>query len=738
MSDKFPTTSADHPEPAQDGLAPPQPVAVAPAAVEPATAEFATAEFATAEFATAEFAQQEIAQLRQEVAGLRASEARYRSLVEAGSAIMWDSPASGEFEHPQPAWSVFTGQTREQYMGWGWLRAVHPDDRAHTAAQWRAALAANTMYQCEHRVRTANGRYRYMTARAVPILDEQGTIREWVGAHVDIDERKRVEQRLRLLDTMSQATRNAVDPHTVMEVTTRLLGQHMGVTRCPYADVEADNDRFTIRHDWTSEGAISTVGVYSLDLFGARAASDMREGRTLRICDVDRELSDSEGAAMFNAIACKAIICCPLVKEGRLVAMMAVHQDRPRDWTGHDVALVEEAVERCWAHIERVRANEALRDADRRKTEFLAILAHELRNPLAPIRNGLQVMRLSQDKPATTAKVRDMMERQVTQMVNLVDDLLDIARITRGDLALKRARVQVRALIDSAVEMSLPLIDAKRHRLDIDVPAEVMELEADPTRIAQVIGNVLHNAAKYTPAGGQLRILAWRDGDSAVISVRDDGIGIPEHAALLIFDMFSQVGATIDRAQGGLGIGLSLARRLVELHGGSIDLVRDGAERGSRFDIRLPLAPPAVQKAPGRTAVPPAPIHARGLRVLVVDDNVDAADMLSELMQVTGHSSVVANDGARALALAADFHPEVAFLDIGMPGMNGYELARQMRRLAGLEGTVLVALTGWGDDNDRARSKAAGFDHHLIKPADMDAVEALLSALQDQRRRIGA
>lgn len=332
MPDKFPPTSDHKLEPAQG---------------EPA------APLRTAELGAAQLAAVEMAQLRQEVAGLRASEARYRSLVEAGSAIMWDS--------------------------------------------------------------TASGRYRYMTARAVPILDEQGAVREWVGVHVDIDERKRVEQRLRLLDTMSQATRNAVDPQTVMEVTTRLLGQHMGVSRCPYADVEADNDRFTIRHDWTAEGAVSTVGVYSLDLFGKRAASDMREGRTLRIGDVDRELSDSEGAAMFNAIACKAIICCPLVKEGRLVAMMAVHQDRPRDWTGHDVALVEEAVERCWAHIERVRANEALRDADRRKTEFLAILAHELRNPLAPIRNGLQVMRLSQDKPATTAKVRDMMERQVTQ-----------------------------------------------------------------------------------------------------------------------------------------------------------------------------------------------------------------------------------------------------------------------------------------------------------------------------------
>ncbi|MFB9242908.1 PAS domain-containing protein [Massilia antarctica] len=673
----------------------------------------------------------ELAAIRQAADELRASEARYRSLVQASSTIMWLASAGGRLEGEQLSWNVFTGQSADQFGGWGWLDAIHPDDRERTAAAWRAALATSRMYQIEHRLRRADGHYRYMSARAVPIFDAAGAIAEWVGIHIDIDERKRVDERLRLLDAMSQATRNADDPKTIMDVTTRLLGQHLDVTRCPYADVEGDNDRFTIRHDWTAPGAMSTVGVYSLDLFGARAASAMREGRTLRICDVDRELDEADGAAMFNAIACRAIICCPLVKEGKLVAMMAVHQDRPRQWTDADVALVEQSVERSWAHIERVRATEALREADRRKTEFLAILAHELRNPLAPIRNGLQVMRMAEHDQATVARVRDMMERQVTQMVTLVNDLLDIARITRGNLELKPVRVELRELIASAVETSMPLIDTNRHALTLDVVSESLMLDADPTRIAQVIGNVLNNAAKYTPAGGRITVLAWRDGAQALLSVRDTGIGIPPESALTVFEMFSQVGASLDRAQGGLGIGLSLARRLVELHGGSIDLVRDETVSGSRFDIRLPLAPEVAAQA--QSASQSADPRGSGLRVLVVDDNLDAADMLSELMEIIGHTSCVANDGMRALALAEQFRPEVAFLDIGMPGLNGYETAQRLRAMTHLEPLVLVALTGWGDDNDRARSKAAGFDHHLIKPANLEAVERLLADLAASR-----
>ncbi len=653
---------------------------------------------------------------------LRASEARYRSLVQASSAIVWGTPPDGRFTSAQPGWTAFTGQDFDQLAGWGWLNAIHPDDRAETAAQWRYALAQRVMYACEHRVRNASGVYRYMSARAAPVITA-GEVTEWLGIHVDIDERKRAEERLRLFDAMSQSTRNAVDAKTVMEVNTRLLGQHLGATRCPYADLEADNDRFTIRHDWTAEGASSTVGVYSLDLFGERAARDMRSGLTLIIRDVDRELDGDNGAAMFNAIGCKAIICCPLVKEGRLVAMMAVHQDRPRDWTAHDIALVEETVERCWAHIERVRATEALREADRRKTEFIAILAHELRNPLAPIRNGLQVMRLAADNPATVARVRDMMERQVNQMVELVNDLLDVARITRGDFELKRARVALAGIVASATDTSGPLIDQHRHALSVVVPPDLL-LDVDATRIAQVISNMLSNAAKYTPDGGRIALVAEQVDSDVLIRISDNGVGIPPAFAHSVFDMFTQVGTAMERTQGGLGIGLALARKLVELHGGGIALLPSNGTPGSTFEIRLPLADqPEQRTATGQHGIDFAP-----LRILVVDDNADAADMLSALLGLLGHDTRSASGGAEALVQAEAWRPEVAFLDIGMPGMNGYELSERLGRLPGLK-LVRIALTGWGEENDRAHSKAAGFDHHLLKPCDLAAVEALLRTI---------
>ena len=660
---------------------------------------------------------------------LHASEARYRALVLANSAIVWGTPADGRFAGPQPGWTAFTGQSDEALQGWGWLDAVHPDDRASAAAQWRAACANRSMFVCEYRLRARDGLYRYMSARAAPVLGADGAVAEWLGVHVDIDERKRADERLRLLDAMSQASRHALDPKSVMEVNTRLLGEHLGATRCPYADLEPDNDRFTIRHDWTAEGTISTVGVYSLDLFGERAAEEMRTGKTLTIRDVDRELDEANGAAMFNAIACKAIICCPLVKEGKLVAMMAVHQDCPRDWTAHEIALVEETVERCWAHIERVRATEALREADRRKSEFIAILAHELRNPLAPIRNGLQVMRLAADKPETVARVRDMMERQVNQMVELVDDLLDVARITRGDFALKRVRSSLAAIVASAVETSRPLIDRHGHALTLDLPQEEILLDVDATRIAQVISNVLNNAAKYTPDGGRIALqVRRRDTGQVHIRISDNGIGVPPDHAHSIFEMFTQVGTAMERAQGGLGIGLSLARRLVELHGGTIELLDDPAAHGSTFEICLPLADQGesgdCQVTVGSDAAP-----ARALRVMVLDDNVDAADMLSALLELLGHEARSASNGNEALALAAQWLPEVAILDIGMPGMNGYELSERLGRLPELAGLVRIALTGWGEDNDRARSKAAGFDHHLLKPCDLQAVEALLRTI---------
>ena len=375
-----------------------------------------------------------------------------------------------------------------------------------------------------------------------------------------------------------------------------------------------------------------------------------------------------------------------------------------------------------------------LAEADRRKTEFLATLAHELRNPLAPIRSGLSVIRLHGDNPATLLKVGEMMDRQVNHMVHLIDDLLDIARINGNKLALRKSRVDLKTVIASAVETTMPLMDAGRHTLFVDLPDMPLDVDIDATRIAQVVANLLNNAAKYTPAGGKIRLAVVLQDDELRIAVADNGVGIAPDVIDSVFDMFSQVGRNLDRAQGGLGIGLSLVRRLVEMHGGSVEAMSAGNDAGSTFTIHLPcqslgMDRGAVAAAP---AIPLPAATAQALEILVVDDNVDAADSLSMLLELLGHAAGVAHNGADALKVVASAPPSIVFLDIGMPGMNGYDTARAMRQVAGGADVTLVALTGWGSASDRAQSRDAGFDHHLTKPVQLADVQTLLATLADQ------
>ncbi|WP_313705992.1 ATP-binding protein [Massilia sp.] len=655
--------------------------------------------------------------------------------------IAADAAQLGMFEFGmQTGEVVWSPRTREHYglppdampTVYTLNEALHPKDRERVGTRFRALLAPpgaalEGVYADEFRtIGRLDGRERWISVRGRMIRDAAGRALRLIGTTLDITERRRVEERLRLLDEIGEATRIAAEPAAIMEEATRLLGEHLGVTRVAYADVEPDNDRFTIRHDWREAGAASSAGVYSLDLFGSRATSNLRVGRTLLIDDVDSELSAGDGFEMFNRIGIKAIICCPLVKQGRLVAMMAVHQRHPRAWTEGEVALVEAVVERCWAHIERVRSTEALREADRRKSEFLATLAHELRNPLAPIRNGLELLRLAANKPETQATVRAMMERQVGHMVHLINDLLDIARVSSGKLVLKTEPVTLEAVVAGAVETSLPLVEAAGHALSVRLPETPVPLEVDRIRISQVLSNLLSNAAKYTPRGGRIAVEARVEDGQAVIAVSDTGIGIAAESLPAVFDMFTQVARSIDRSRGGLGIGLALVRHLVQLHGGSVTAASPGPGLGSSFTVRLPLGTaPAVASDAAAAPMPAVPI--RSLRVLVADDNVDAAQSLRALLELGGHQVRVAHDGQGAVELAGAMQPELVFLDIGMPRMDGYQAARAIRGLPELAEVPLVAVTGWGAEDDRRRSREAGFDAHLLKPAMPEQVAAILA-----------
>ena len=367
---------------------------------------------------------------------------------------------------------------------------------------------------------------------------------------------------------------------------------------------------------------------------------------------------------------------------------------------------------------ERRVAEDALKAADQRKDEFLATLAHELRNPLAPIRNGLQIMRMTNDLE-TIGRAQIMMERQLQQMVRLVDDLLDVSRITTGKLVLRTERVSLQDVMTMAIDAVRPLIDAKRHTLSVDLPAINIELDADATRLSQIFSNILNNAVKYTEPGGSIRIAAGLAAGAVEVRVMDTGIGIAADKMPAVFEMFAQFDASPERTHGGLGVGLALARRLVQLHGGTITARSDGLGQGSEFTVRLPLAtaPADAANTEGR---PQGPAQSR--RVLVVDDNRDFALSLSALLEFEGHDVRTTFEAMSAETVAAEFRPEIAFLDLGLPSVNGFELARRLRGQPGMNGMVLVAVTGWGKDEDRQRSRDAGFDLHLVKPVEPDQI----------------
>jgi signal transduction histidine kinase len=376
---------------------------------------------------------------------------------------------------------------------------------------------------------------------------------------------------------------------------------------------------------------------------------------------------------------------------------------------------------------------EALTEADRRKDEFLATLAHELRNPLSPIRNGLDILRASPTSPKAE-EIRNMMDRQLSHLVRLVDDLLDVSRVSQGKVELRKEQIVLSELLKTAVEASSPLISAGRHELILDLPDAEVWLDADLTRLSQVVSNLLNNAAKYTPEGGRIVLSARRDHNEVLISVSDNGIGIPSDMLPRVFDIFTQVHDNLDRSRGGLGIGLALVKQLVEMHGGAIAAESAGRGKGSSFKLRLPV----VQAAPVATgaAESPSPVALQdaGLKVLVVDDNFDVAQTTGWMVEAIGHEYRLVHESKLAVETAREYRPDAILLDINMPGMDGYAVCRALREQPLLEDTVIIAQTGWGQTKDRTSTGESGFDHHLTKPVNIDRLEQMLAGILSARR----
>ena len=483
---------------------------------------------------------------------LHVSEQRFKAAVSA-IGVMWTNNALGQMEGEQPGWAEITGQTPEQYQGFGWTAALHPDDAVQTLQCWQRAMVEQRNFECEHRVRRCDGQWRRYAVRAVPVLTADNVLREWVGVHIDVTEAR---------------------------------------------------------------------------------------------------------------------------------------QDA-----------------------------ETLRAADQRKDEFLAVLAHELRNPLAPIRSAAHSLGNPALTPSDLTACRDIIQRQTRHMALLLDDLLDVSRITAGRLELKKSYTRLSDVVSAAVETARPLLDACGHSLAIELPGQDVEIEVDDLRLSQVLSNLLINAAKYTDSGGRLSLVIRADANELLIEVGDDGIGIAVEHLAHVFDMFSQLRTGIDRTQGGLGIGLALSRGLVELHGGRLEASSPGLGCGATFSVRLPAAlmdsRPAVLAELGIAGAPPT-----ALTILIADDNIDAAQSLAMLLGMDGHDVQVASNGLAALKLAARVRPDVAILDIGMPVLDGHEVARRIRLEAWGVGMLIMAVTGWGQQADQRRAVDAGFDCHFTKPVD--------------------
>jgi PAS domain S-box-containing protein len=458
----------------------------------------------------------------------------------------------------------------------------------------------------------------------------------------------------------------------------------------------------------------------------------LRTGRSQLVSEIldsmlAENIRDSEQLRSLRELGLKSYMGVPLTVRGKTIGVITfLMAESGRRYNADDLQLAEDLTQRAAIAIENAQLYDELKEADRRKNEWIAMLAHELRNPLAPIRNALHIMKTPGVGEVAIEQARQMSERQVLNMVRLVDDLLDVSRIMRGRIELRKEPIDLATVITRAAETAQPMLDTQGQELVISITPEPLRLEADPMRLTQIVANLLHNAAKFSERAGRIWLSVERQGSEAVIKVRDEGSGISPDLLPRVFDLFVQADGSLERSRGGLGIGLTLVRRLVEMHGGAITARSEGPGRGSEFTVRLPgLKEVGVEEPTGGGTLRAVPAASR--RVLVVDDNVDAAESVGMLLRIWGHTVRLAHNGPETLCAAKEYQPEVILLDIGLPGMNGYDVARRLREQPSARNVLLIALTGYGQDDDRRRTEEAGFDHHLTKPVEPLALQKIIA-----------
>lgn len=643
---------------------------------------------------------QDVTERERAADALRESEARFRHLADAMPQLVWTADTEGRITYFNNRIQRFSGASRKAGDAWDWQPMVHPNDLEKTIHAKSEALKNQAPCQFEHRLRMSDGSYRWHLSRCLPVVGSPGEV-EWFGTSTDVHDLKESES---ALQASQERFRAFVDSSPAAVWSKSESGHYVFLNR-------AYQQRFGVRmEDWLGK---TDRDVWPEEIADSQRRNDEKALQSTAPIETFEEFVEQDGRPSVWRI------------------IRFVYSDagggKYVGGIGYDVT------EQRKNQAELAELATRLADADRRKDDFLATLAHELRNPLAPIRTGLEVLELAGDQPAIIEEVRRTMERQTRQLISLVDDLLDVSRITRDKLELRKCRVEFSEVVRTGIEAAQPAIDAKHQQLLVDLPGPAIRLEADPHRLAQVVSNLLVNASNYTPDGGHIWLAAERQGSDVVLNVRDDGIGIPADMHHRIFEMFAQIEErSMEKGYRGLGIGLTLVKQLVQLHGGTVDVVSEGVSRGSEFRVRLPGLSEVVSDGEPVDASGTAVADGGAIRVLIADDNAAVAETLGMVVTMVGHEVRTACDGEQAIEAAAAFLPDVVLMDIGMPKMNGYEAARHIRQQPWGQGMMLIALTGWGQDDDKDRATNAGFDQHLVKPVGLSDLRQLF-ALVGQR-----
>jgi signal transduction histidine kinase len=609
---------------------------------------------------------------------------------------------------------------------------IHPDDRERFVHALERSVAGTGWHRLEYRVIWPDGSMHWLEARGRVKRDANGRPAVMAGVCQDITRRKHTESDLEFLAQASAELAGVADYQTTLDRIARLAVPQFAdwcaidlllpdgrLHRVAAAHV--DPAKVHLAHELHRRyppDPESPVGTWSV----------LRSGKGILVPVITEDVLEARASApepleMLKQLGLRSYIGAPLNARGRTMGVLTfVTSESGRRYESEDLSLAEDLARRAAVAIENAQLLLAMKESDRAKDVFLATLAHELRNPLAPIWNGLSIIKKSRGDPTRIEQVGGIMERQVGQLARLVDDLLDVSRITTGKIELKKERTNLVHVINAAVEMSRPHIESAHHKLSISYPDAPTHLVADAARLAQVFSNLLNNAAKYTRRGGRIEVLIEAHSQELVVRVRDNGTGIEPDMLGKVFGLFTQVTHPTERRQGGLGIGLSLVDGLVRLHGGRVEAHSPGLDKGSEFTVFLPRTDEGAGSAPApnaRTAAEPTPPPTTTpRRLLVVDDNEDAANTVAELLQMAGNDVAVASDGMSAVEKTREFRPDVVLLDIGLPDINGYEVARRIRKLEGVRQPILIALTGWGQQQDKQLAAEAGFDHHWTKPVD--------------------